>query len=119
MSIEEAIGHLKNIKIYSFQDGYTDEVREALDIAIEALEKKIPKRPVQDKKNPRYGHGYEYYDYICPTCGRFLCFEPQFDDFKRKGTTICKCCGQLISWENGCEVIKEDSGIKGVTFHCV
>lgn len=38
MSIEEAIDHLKNIKIYSFQDGHTDEVREALDMAIAALE---------------------------------------------------------------------------------
>ena len=35
---EEAIEHLKNIKIYSFQDGYTDEAREALDMAIKALE---------------------------------------------------------------------------------
>lgn len=34
----EAIEHLKNIKIYSFQDGYTDEAREALDMAIKALE---------------------------------------------------------------------------------
>ena len=35
---EEAIEHLKNIKIYSFQDGYTDEAGEALDMAIKALE---------------------------------------------------------------------------------
>lgn len=34
----EAIGHLKNIAIYSVQDGYTDEARQALDMAIKALE---------------------------------------------------------------------------------
>lgn len=47
---EEAIEHLKNIKIYSFQDGYTDEAREALDMAIKALEVQgwIP----VDKKSP-------------------------------------------------------------------
>lgn len=38
MTNTEAIEHLKNIKIYSFQDGYTDEAREALDMAIKALE---------------------------------------------------------------------------------
>ena len=38
MDREEAIGHLKNIAIYSVQDGYTDEARQALDIAIEALQ---------------------------------------------------------------------------------
>lgn len=35
---QEAIEHIKNIKIYSYQDGYTDEAREALDMAIKALE---------------------------------------------------------------------------------
>lgn len=34
----EAIEHLKNIAIYSVQDGYTDEARQALDMAIKALE---------------------------------------------------------------------------------
>jgi hypothetical protein len=38
MTVKEAIEHLKNIKIFSLQDGYTDEVREALDMAIKALE---------------------------------------------------------------------------------
>lgn len=38
MTNAEAIEHLKNIKIYSFQDGYIDEAREALDMAIKALE---------------------------------------------------------------------------------
>lgn len=38
MTNEEAIEHLKNIAIFSFQDGYTDEARKALDMAIEALQ---------------------------------------------------------------------------------
>lgn len=38
MTTHEAIEHLKNIMIFSYQDGYTTEAREALDIAIKALE---------------------------------------------------------------------------------
>ena len=38
MTNQEAIEHIKNIKIYSWQDGYTDEAREALDMAISALQ---------------------------------------------------------------------------------
>ena len=48
---EEAIEHLKNIKIYSFQDGYTDEAREALDMAIKALEAQ-EWVPVNKKSHP-------------------------------------------------------------------
>ena len=48
---EEAIEHLKNIKIYSFQDGYTDEAREALDMAIKALEAQ-EWIPVDKKSHP-------------------------------------------------------------------
>ena len=38
MTNDEAIEHLKNIKIFSYKDGYTAEAREALDMAIKALE---------------------------------------------------------------------------------
>ena len=38
MTNAEAIEHLKNIIIFSFQDGYTAEAREALRMAINALE---------------------------------------------------------------------------------
>lgn len=51
MTNAEAIEHLKNIKIYSFQDGYTDEAREALDMAIKAL-KAQEWIPVDKKSHP-------------------------------------------------------------------
>ena len=93
MTNQKAIEHIKNIEIYSYQDGYTDEAREALDMAISALEKQIPKKPEQSK-TPRYGMGYEYYDWHCPTCGRFLAFETS------KGGHHC-ICGQAIDWTEG------------------
>ena len=37
MTREKAIEHLENIIIFSFQQGYTDDAREALEMAIEAL----------------------------------------------------------------------------------
>lgn len=64
----------------------------ALDMAIDALKKQIPVKPVKSK-DPRYGMGYEYYDWECPTCGGFLAPEPA-----RSGDHHCKC-GQAIDWE--------------------
>ena len=51
MKNAEAIEHMKNIKIYSFQDGYTDEAREALDMAVKALEAQ-EWVPVNKKSHP-------------------------------------------------------------------
>lgn len=42
MTNQEAIEDLRTIKIFSFQDGYTAEAREALDMAIKALEAYTP-----------------------------------------------------------------------------
>ena len=55
-------------------------------------ERDIEKRPIKDISNPRYGHGYEYFDWICPTCHKFLSFEPAFDKIPRR----CHSCGQLL-----------------------
>lgn len=67
MTNAEAIEHLKNIKIYSFQDGYTDEAREALDMAIKALEVQewIPCKPSELPKDKKLlvthnAFGYRY-----------------------------------------------------------
>lgn len=71
-----------------------EPIREAYSMAISALQKQIPKKAVRDK-TPRYGMGYEYYDWVCPTCGRFLAFEC---DRGRNNIHHCKC-GQAIDWE--------------------
>lgn len=65
---------------------------EAFDMAVDAMKKQIPVKPVKSK-DPRYGMGYEYYDWECPTCGGFLAPEPA-----RSGDHHCKC-GQAIDWE--------------------
>ena len=90
MNNQEAIRILRESDVIDLTMGKTP-AREAVDMAISALEKQIPLKPEQSKI-PRYGMGYEYYDWCCPTCGRFLAFESS------KGDHHCTC-GQKIDWE--------------------
>lgn len=51
----------------------------------------IPKMPKQYTE-PRFGMGYEYYDWKCPTCNKFLAYEPNVNGIPRR----CQNCGQLL-----------------------
>ena len=88
MTAEKAIEHLENIAIFSFQDGYTDEARKALDMAIEALEKQVAKKVRIKYANPKY----EYYGYasFCPNCNRVVA----------EGWSYCPDCGQALKMED-------------------
>lgn len=90
MTREEAINFLKG---YLDEEVYSDKCRNAHEMAIKAIEKDIPKAP---KKSdiPRYGMGYEYYDWCCPTCNKLLAFEC---DTKRQYIHHCEC-GQRLDW---------------------
>lgn len=97
MTNQEAISVLELINAKTDYFLINDETRaEALDMAIFALQKQIPKKAVRDER-PRYGMGYEYYDWACPTCGRLLAFEC---DRNRSNIHHCRC-GQAIDWEQG------------------
>ena len=54
---------------------------EALEIAINALEKQIPKKPKTDDR---------YVMYICPCC----------NDFIKVSHNCCQNCGQAIDWSD-------------------
>lgn len=41
---------------------------------------------------PRYGMGDEYHDWICPTCGIRLAYEPDIESIPKR----CQNCGQLL-----------------------
>ncbi len=73
----EAIKSIKSIKQYVFIQEWND----ALNIAIDALEKQIPKKPYNDNDNGVYEKEY------CPTCHRSLF----------PNDSHCKC-GQAINW---------------------
>lgn len=61
--------------------------RQALAVAIEALEKQIPKKP--DESFDGYADGYPVMDYYCPNCGK----EVEVDEHH------C-ICGQSIDWSD-------------------
>jgi hypothetical protein len=50
------------------------------DLAINAMEKQMPKKPIVTSKGEEEYSG-------CPVCNKFV-----FDDY-------CQCCGQAIDWE--------------------
>ena len=83
--IENAIRHIQTA---------TDVDPWAVEIAVDAMRKQIPQKPKKEKE-PRYGMGYTYHDWICPTCGRTIALEPAIS-----GKHHC-ICGQAIDWEEG------------------
>lgn len=79
--------------------GYT-MLNEALDIAINALEKQIPKKP-NKAIDPSWGVKKEVH--VCPVCDYYLT-EVQFIASQKiesnKKITYCETCGQAIDWSD-------------------
>lgn len=91
MTREEGIKILKGLVAWLEPYGKTCK---AIDMAIKALEKDTPKKP-KKSDTPRYGMGYEYYDWCCPSCGKLLAYEC---DSEREKIHHCRC-GQRLKWE--------------------
>jgi hypothetical protein len=86
MTAQEAIKEL-NYDETAYGGKCTKPVRE---VAIEALEKQIPKKP--DLEADGYADGQLVYDtWICPCCGEY--YEVDYDDYD-----YCPNCGQAIDW---------------------
>lgn len=95
MTYQEAIKVLKNnypktTKIVNgrYKGGFDDiesELGQALNMAVEALEKQIPRKPLnrEDKSEISYGD--------CPCCSNMI---DNWDDIR-----YCGECGQAIDWE--------------------
>ena len=83
MTYEEAIKNISALSDVCDQKGlYDAEFESALALAIEALEKHIPKKPYKDNENGVYEKEH------CPSCHRSL-----FPNDHH-----CEC-GQAIDWE--------------------
>lgn len=91
MTAQEAIKHLKEITGWSnFWGGCYKEKLSAIDMAIEALKKQIPKKP--DFEGDGYWNGELVYDiWICPYCEEH--YEVDYEEY-----CCCPKCGQKIDW---------------------
>ena len=84
MKIIEAINVIKCNKPTS---GYTI-LCEALDMAVDALEKQVPKRPIED--------GYCDEPAVCPNCGGNV-INQRDNDYQFQ---CCHYCGQKLDWND-------------------
>ena len=83
MTPKEAIKQLNSVAIYHFDKCTAN----AIDMAIEALEKQIPKKPLHMHKN--------YYCPICKEDGWMLWDDAIPNDMDN----YCGICGQAIDWK--------------------
>jgi len=69
----------------------------ALDMAIEALEKQIPKEPIEEAHNAKTIS----YNLYCPTCGKIIGYRGTITGRiaqKYGNEDYCGKCGQAIDW---------------------
>ena len=87
MTENEAIELIENdLKLHS--KDLSSKYKNGLRMAINALEKQIPKRP--DIEGDGYADGHLVYDtWICPNCGKY--YEIDYDNYD-----YCPNCGQHI-----------------------
>ena len=85
MTNAEAIETLKA----NYPDACYEQLREAVDTAIEALEKQIPKELIAEGDG--YADGEMVYDsFYCPSCDYHM------EDYEVEN--YCPNCGQAIDW---------------------
>ena len=78
-----------------YAQGNIGEHIKSIEIAIQALEKQIPKKP---RKTDSYrGVLKRVYAYVCPTCGN-VCLEKYMNE--RQNTMFCWNCGQKLDWSD-------------------
>ena len=106
MDIEKAIECLKADKEYLTDMKICDG--EEMDMAINALEKQIPKKP---NKAIDSSWGIKKEVHVCPVCDYYLTevhfIAPQ-KIAQNKKITYCETCGQAIDWSelNNCNELK-------------
>ena len=78
-----------------YAQGNTGEHIKSIEIAIQALEKQIAKKPI--KTDSYRGILKRVYAYACPTCGN-VCLEKYMNE--RQDTMFCWDCGQKLDWSD-------------------
>ena len=87
---------------YCYSQGNFVEQKEAFQMALQALEKQIPKKPVHDGCLDNEGVWHEWngvngrpYD-LCPNCNTNLCCEMPYDN----KPNYCSKCGCRLDWSD-------------------
>ena len=87
---------------YCYSQGNFGNQKEAFQIALQALEKQIPKKPVHDGCLDNDGVWHEWkgvngrpYD-LCPNCNTNLCCEMPYDN----KPNYCSKCGCRLDWSD-------------------
>ena len=89
MTHEEAIKNINALNaVCGKKDFYDAEFENALALAIDALKRQIPRKPIIRKTEDYFG----YVKYIlCPNCEKV--------EFGFNQPCFCELCGQAIDWE--------------------
>ena len=85
MTPKEAIEYLNIMKLSTEDDSVGEIKKEVCDMAIDALEKQIEKKPLNQSEEYDRTYGN------CPCCGEMVVDYP--DDFR-----VCSNCGQRLDW---------------------
>ena len=103
MTESEAIEELKHsIVSYEVQNRNNitcDLTREVLNMAINALEKQIPKKPAEMKPTDKLLQEY----FACPICGGWVGMDEYLNKF-------CAGCGQAIDWSEQLSLYEIEHG---------
>ena len=95
MTNKEAIERIKiHNEHHSQQERFAIYITEALNMAIEALEKQIPKKPKEKEEN-QYSTFYD-----CPCCGGYLVSKIDGELCCGQEYKYCYHCGQAIDWSD-------------------
>ena len=119
MKESEAIEKLKNMRLYmQIEDKnndckFTEDDYKANEMAIQALEKQIPKKPILKNGESgsfvdyKDGHGEykvtKWQDWVCPICGWFVgqrYNRSQNHSHDQRKCNYCNECGQKIDWSD-------------------
>ena len=94
MKPQKVIDILKMFTTDKFQRCTSSEFDDAIYVAIEALEKQLPK-PIYEHIDTRLIYKARYDKYRCSECG----FTTEFTDGHTAQYKYCPQCGRRINWE--------------------
>lgn len=102
MDTKEAIRRIKQHNRIHFAKEYPKAIliTEALDMAIEALEKQVPKKPKIEIHFTLHPYFHFYNTYRCPNCNHLVKeYEDGWGTNSQLRNDCCNKCGQTFDWK--------------------